>query len=84
MASARSSLAGRIDNYDTPRLDPARRTGLILCGMGGPDGPDAVEPFLRNLFRDPQIFPVPRLLAPVLGWPSPGGARPRCANATPW
>lgn len=68
MASARSSLAGRIDNYDTPRLDPARRTGLILCGMGGPDGPEAVEPFLRNLFRDPQIFPVPPLLAPVLGW----------------
>ncbi|MBK8167294.1 MAG: ferrochelatase [bacterium] len=68
MAKARGSLAGRIDTYPTPRLDPARRTGLVLCGMGGPDGPDAVEPFLRNLFRDPQIFPVPPLLAPVLGW----------------
>lgn len=68
MAKARRSLAGRIDTYPTPRLDPARRTGMVLCGMGGPDGPDAVEPFLRNLFRDPQIFPVPPLLAPVLGW----------------
>jgi ferrochelatase len=68
VAKARGSLAGRIDTYPTPRLDPARRTGLVLCGMGGPDGPDAVEPFLRNLFRDPQIFPVPALLAPVLGW----------------
>jgi protoporphyrin/coproporphyrin ferrochelatase len=68
VAKARGSLAGRIDTYPTPRLDPARRTGLVLCGMGGPDGPDAVEPFLRNLFRDPQIFPVPPLLAPVLGW----------------
>ena len=48
-------------------LDPARTTGLILCGMGGPDGPDAVEPFLRNLFQDPQIIPIPRLLSPVLG-----------------
>lgn len=68
MASARTSLAGRADRYGAPRLDPARRTGLILCGMGGPDGPEAVEPFLRNLFRDPQIFPVPPLLAPLAGW----------------
>ena len=68
MASARTSLAGRVDRYPAPRLDPARRTGLVLCGMGGPDGPGAVEPFLRNLFRDPQIFPVPPLLAPLFGW----------------
>jgi protoporphyrin/coproporphyrin ferrochelatase len=51
-----------------PRLDPTRKTGLILCGMGGPDGPEAVEPFLRNLFRDPCILPVPRLLTPALSW----------------
>lgn len=49
-----------------PRLDPARTTGLVFCGMGGPDGPEAVEPFLRNLFRDPCILPVPRLLTPIL------------------
>ncbi len=54
--------------YTQAVLDPARPTGLILCGMGGPDGPDAVEPFLRNLFRDPAIFPLPKLLAPFLGW----------------
>ena len=35
--------------------------------MGGPDGPDDVEPFLRNLFRDPRIIPIPRLLSPLLG-----------------
>ena len=51
-----------------PLLDPARKTGLILCGMGGPDGPEAVEPFLRNLFRDPCILPVPRWLTPALSW----------------
>lgn len=87
MANARSSLAGRVGAYPTPRLDPALRTGLILCGMGGPDGPEAVEPFLRNLFRDPQIFPVPPLLAPVLGWAiaakrSPG-VRKRYALVSP-
>ena len=53
--------------YPKNRLDPTRTTGLILCGMGGPDGPDAVEPFLRNLFADPAIFPVPKPIGPVLG-----------------
>lgn len=56
-----------ISAYPRQVLDPAQTTGLILCGMGGPDGPAAVEPFLRNLFRDPAIFPVPRLLAPFIG-----------------
>jgi len=53
--------------YPRDRLDPARTTGLVLCGMGGPDGPDAVEPFLLNLFGDPMIFPVPRPFGPLLG-----------------
>jgi ferrochelatase len=53
--------------YPATDLDPAVTTGLLLCGMGGPDGPDAVEPFLRNLFADPAIFPVPRPIGPVLG-----------------
>jgi ferrochelatase len=56
-----------MEKYSRDVLDPTRTTGLILCGMGGPDGPTAVEPFLRNLFRDPAIFPVPRLLAPLVG-----------------
>ena len=56
-----------LDKYPRHRLDPARTTGLILCGMGGPDGPDAVEPFLRNLFADPEIFPLPRIIAGFVG-----------------
>lgn len=55
------------DRYERGRLDPARTTGLILCGMGGPDGPGTVEPFLRNLFADPEIFPLPRLIAGPVG-----------------
>jgi ferrochelatase len=41
-------------------------TPIVLLAMGGPDRLDAVEPFLRNLFSDPLIFPVPagRWLAP--------------------
>jgi len=52
-------------SYPQDRLDPAAPTGLILCGMGGPDGPDAVRPFLTNLFSDPRIIPIPRLVAPL-------------------
>jgi len=57
-----------IDTFPRAALDPARTTGLILCGMGGPDRPEAVRPFLRNLFADPLIFPVPRLFAGIAGW----------------
>ncbi len=56
-----------LDRYDRQRLDPGLTTGLILCGMGGPDGPHAVEPFLRNLFADPEILPMPRLVARFVG-----------------
>src|SRR5690606_31096539 len=30
--------------------------------LGGPDGPDAVEPFLFNLFSDPAILRLPGFL----------------------
>ncbi len=56
------------DIFPRETLDPSLKTGLILCGMGGPDGPAAIRPFLRNLFKDPLIFPAPPLVAPLLGW----------------
>jgi protoporphyrin/coproporphyrin ferrochelatase len=36
------------------------RTAIILFNLGGPDGPDAVEPFLFNLFNDPAIITAPQ------------------------
>ena len=36
------------------------RIAVVLMNLGGPDSLDAVEPFLRNLFRDPAIIGVPR------------------------
>lgn len=39
-----------------------RRLAIILFNLGGPDSPEAVRPFLRNLFSDPAILTVP---APV-------------------
>ena len=38
------------------------RVAVVLFNLGGPDGPDAVRPFLRNLFSDPAILRVPSLL----------------------
>jgi ferrochelatase len=36
----------------------AKRVGIVLFQLGGPDSLDAVEPFLRNLFLDPDIIPM--------------------------
>lgn len=38
------------------------KRAIILFNLGGPDGPDAVEPFLFNLFNDPAIIELPGLL----------------------
>ena len=38
------------------------KLAVILFNLGGPDSPEAVEPFLRNLFSDPAIIALPALL----------------------
>ena len=38
------------------------RVAVVLFNLGGPDGLDAVEPFLFNLFRDPAIIGLPNPL----------------------
>ena len=39
-----------------------RKVAVVLFNLGGPDGPEAVEPFLFNLFNDPAIIRVPQPL----------------------
>ena len=34
-------------------------TAVVLYNLGGPDGPDDVQPFLFNLFNDPMIIGAP-------------------------
>ncbi|MGA9115639.1 MAG: ferrochelatase [Bacteroidota bacterium] len=34
-------------------------TAVVLLQLGGPDRPESVEPFLRNLFSDPDIIDMP-------------------------
>jgi ferrochelatase len=38
------------------------KTGIVLFNLGGPDSPEAVEPFLRNLFSDPAIISLPGIV----------------------
>ena len=42
--------------------------GIVLFQLGGPDTPEAIEPFLYNLFSDPDIidFPLAKVARPVL------------------
>jgi ferrochelatase len=42
------------------------RTAVVLFNLGGPDRPEAVKPFLINLFSDPAILRVPAPLRVVL------------------
>ena len=38
------------------------KVAVVLFNLGGPDSLEAVEPFLRNLFSDAAIIPLPKFL----------------------
>lgn len=42
------------------------RTAVVLFNLGGPDAPDAIRPFLFNLFYDPSIIRLPAPMRFVL------------------
>jgi ferrochelatase len=42
------------------------RIAIVLFNLGGPDRPEAVRPFLLNLFSDPAILRVGPILRPIL------------------
>ena len=41
-------------------------TAVVLFNLGGPDSPEAIQPFLKNLFNDPAIIGLPWPLRPLL------------------
>jgi ferrochelatase len=51
-------------------MEPRRKVGVVLFQLGGPDRLDAVQPFLYNLFIDPDIinFPMAWLARRPLAW----------------
>ena len=48
------------------------RLAVVVFNLGGPDKPEAVEPFLFNLFKDPAIIGLPGIfripLAKFISW----------------
>ena len=44
------------------------RRAVVLMNLGGPDAPEAVRPFLDNLFSDPAIIGLPGWLRLPLAW----------------
>jgi protoporphyrin/coproporphyrin ferrochelatase len=42
------------------------KVAIVLFNLGGPDNPDAIRPFLLNLFNDPAILRVPFFIRPFL------------------
>ena len=38
------------------------KRSIVLLNLGGPDSPEAVQPFLNNLFKDPAIIGLPAIL----------------------
>jgi ferrochelatase len=51
-------------------MDPRKKVGVVLFQLGGPDRLDAVQPFLYNLFTDPDIinFPLAWVARRPLAW----------------
>lgn len=42
------------------------KIAVVLFNLGGPDSLQSVRPFLRNLFNDPAILPLPFPIRPLL------------------
>ena len=58
-----------IDRPSRPKMMPRgghdvtdEKLAIVLFNLGGPDTPDAVRPFLFNLFNDPAIIRLPSFL----------------------
>lgn len=45
-----------------------KRIAVVLFNLGGPDKPEAIRPFLRNLFRDERIIGAPKPIREMLAW----------------
>ena len=44
------------------------KLAVVLFNLGGPDSPEAIEPFLKNLFSDPAVISLPAFLRLPLAW----------------
>lgn len=49
-----------MNNTGAAAVTQRRRVAIVLFNLGGPDRPEAVEPFLFNLFSDKAILAIPQ------------------------
>jgi len=53
-------------------MSDQKKLAVILFNLGGPDSPEAVKPFLFNLFNDPAIIMLPNplrwMVAKLISW----------------
>lgn len=54
-------LTSKTPDVLTPPLVGEEKLGVLLLNLGGPETLDDVQPFLYNLFADPDIIRLPRL-----------------------
>lgn len=49
-----------------------KKLAVVIFNLGGPDSPEAIQPFLFNLFNDPAILRLPNpmrwILAKLISW----------------
>jgi ferrochelatase len=45
-----------------------KKTAMVIFNLGGPDSPDAVKPFLFNLFNDKYIITLPAIFRYMIAW----------------
>jgi ferrochelatase len=70
MSARWSSMSAVLDAATIPDAAAVttarRRVAVVLFNLGGPDRPEALKPFLLNLFSDPAILRVPFFVRPFL------------------
>lgn len=59
MVLAMRPTAPRTPPGSATEIAGGERVGVLLLNLGGPDTLDQVEPFLYNLFSDPEIITLP-------------------------
>ncbi|KAK9683862.1 hypothetical protein RND81_10G170000 [Saponaria officinalis] len=56
-----TTYTGTFGDVDAASHTEEEKIGVLLLNLGGPDTLDDVQPFLYNLFADPDIIRLPRL-----------------------
>ena len=66
----------------SPPEEPPAPVAIVLLQLGGPSSLDEVQPFLENMFRDPELFNLP-IPAWVQDWLAGRVSRWRAKQARP-